>query len=358
MTTTLTRVATEPFALPYPPSWFDHFKAWVDRLPMPYWGFYLLVGAVLFSAFTLIEWQGGALPVGTFNAFQAWLCFEIPLVAAMIHYLDRMSARALAEMRPSLTVSASEYATLEYRLTHMPARPTLISSVLGGLGGLLVVALGLSSGALPFQQGGQVSLQPLSFGYILFIFALTWLLYFVSFLHTVHQLRLISQIYERDARIDLFVLGPLYAFSGITARTAIGYVLIYALWSITAPFLSGVAVSIATGLFFIAFGIGTFLVPLLGIHNRLVKEKERLVGENNTRIKAAAGDLYQQVDSGEFQRTTALKDSLTALDIHGKTLEKIPTWPWEPGTARNVITAILFPLIVFLLQIVLRLCLK
>jgi hypothetical protein len=360
-TTTLspTQSVEGTFTPPYPPGWFDHFKAWVERLPMPYWVFYLLVATLFFALFTVIEWQVGALPFGTLNAFQAWLAFEIPLVAAIIHYLDRMSAHALAAMRPTLAVSDAEYTSLEYQLTHLPARSTLIFSLIGGAAGPVVVFLGLTTGGLgPFEQGSQVNLHPLSIGYVLLIFALTWLMYGVLFLHTIHQLRLISDIYDKHAQINLYNLGPLYAFSGITARTAIALVLMNVIWNLTAPFLSEVGISFATGLFFVTFGFSTFVVPLLGIHNRLVQQKERLLAENNHRIKATADDLYQQVDSRDFQRTTALKDSLTALDIHAKTLERIPTWPWEPGTARTVITAILFPIVVFLLQFVLQRFLK
>lgn len=343
---------------PYPPSWFDRFKAWVERLPTPYWLFYLLVGIVLFALISVIEWQVGALPVGTFNAFQAWLAFEIPFVVAMMHYLDHSSARALTTIHPSLAVAESDYAALEYQLTHLPAWRTLISGLLGGGVGLAVLYLGILSGGTQLEQGAQINYQPLSIAYISFNFILTWVVYGVFILHTFRQLRLIRRIYDEYAQVNLYELGPLYAFSGITGRTAIVFVFLNVMWNVTAPYLAGFAVTIVTGLFFVAIGLASFLVPLLGIHNRIVREKERHIIQNSQRIQATVIDLYQQVDSLEFQRTTALKDSLTALDIHAKMLEKIPTWPWEPGTARTVITAILFPVIVFTLQFVLQRFLK
>jgi hypothetical protein len=36
----LENTSPPPTTLPYPPSWFDHLKAWVDRLPIPFWLFY------------------------------------------------------------------------------------------------------------------------------------------------------------------------------------------------------------------------------------------------------------------------------------------------------------------------------
>lgn len=343
---------------PYAPSWFDRLKRWVEGLPIPIWLFYLLVGIVLFALLSVVEWQVGALPVGTFNAFQAWLAFEIPFVVAMMHYLDYSSARALIAIHPSLAVAENEYAELEFQLTHLPARSTLLAGLLGGAVGLPVLYLGILSGGTQLEQGAQLNYQPLSIAFVSILFVLTWVVYGVFILHTYRQLRLIRRIYDEYAQVNLYELGPLYAFSGITGRTAIVFVFLNVMWNVTAPFLAAFAVTIVTGLFFVASGLAAFLVPLLGIHNRIVKEKERLVIQNNQRIQATAIDLYQQVDSLEFQRTTALKDSLTALDIHAKTLEKIPTWPWEPGTARTVITAILFPVIVFTLQFVLQRFLK
>jgi hypothetical protein len=36
--TTHSPPAGETFVRPYPPSWFDRFTDWVDRLPGPAWG--------------------------------------------------------------------------------------------------------------------------------------------------------------------------------------------------------------------------------------------------------------------------------------------------------------------------------
>ena len=56
--------------------------------------------------------------------------------------------------------------------------------------------------------------------------------------HTVHQLRIVNLIYTRHAKIDLFNLSPLYAFSRLTACTALTTVFIAYLWLATYPWLS------------------------------------------------------------------------------------------------------------------------
>lgn len=42
-------------APPYPPSWFDRFTTWVDRLPGPAWGFYVVLGIGVSVAGSAIE---------------------------------------------------------------------------------------------------------------------------------------------------------------------------------------------------------------------------------------------------------------------------------------------------------------
>ena len=45
------------FAPPYPPSWFDRFTAWVDRLRGPAWAFYLILALAVVLVETAIQWR-------------------------------------------------------------------------------------------------------------------------------------------------------------------------------------------------------------------------------------------------------------------------------------------------------------
>ena len=44
----------QTFTRPYAPSWFDHWRNWVDRLPIPAWGFYVLLGGILLAAISAV----------------------------------------------------------------------------------------------------------------------------------------------------------------------------------------------------------------------------------------------------------------------------------------------------------------
>lgn len=92
---------------PYPPSWFDRFTAWVDRLPGPAWGFYLLLGIGVSVAGSAIQWIEDAYPVGTLNPLHVWTLGNFAYLLALMHYLDKSAASAIASFRPLLAPATS-----------------------------------------------------------------------------------------------------------------------------------------------------------------------------------------------------------------------------------------------------------
>src|SRR3989304_10089715 len=123
------------FAPPYPPSWFDRFTAWVDRLPGTAWAFDLILGTGVSIAGSTIEWIEGAYPAGTFNALHVWTLGNFAYLLALMHYLDKSAASAIATFRPLLVPAGSAahptqqveatFARLSYQLTTLHPQPTL-----------------------------------------------------------------------------------------------------------------------------------------------------------------------------------------------------------------------------------------
>lgn len=56
----------------------------------------------------------------------------------------------------------------------------------------------------------------------------------------------------------------------------------------------------------------------------------------------------------DFGRVTAIKDAVLAFDVEAKALAVIRTWPWEPETLRLLVTAVLLPTALFVVQYVVR----
>lgn len=352
--TDLTKAGVSNPSRPYAASWFDSLNHRVARLPVPSVVLYAALGIFLVILVHLFAWQFDVVTPGQFNSFIAWLAFEIAYIMWLMSDLDARSAQALVSLRPLLNTDEIGFGGLQYELTHMPAGLTLVVSAAGILFGIFVFFAGFIQAAgsgIPVMPHMQVQETLILLGVL---FAITWLCFGVLLVHTFRQLRLISQIYDHHTRVNLFDLGPLYAFSGVTARTAIYLLLLNYLWGASNPALSDLAVSTVTGIAFGALAFIVFASPFNGIHKQLVQAKQHLLAENSIRIQTTAESLYKQIDDHTFQNGAAMRDSLTALDIHAKALDKIPTWPWEPGMPRTVLTAILFPIIVFLIQFVIQ----
>jgi hypothetical protein len=330
----------------YSRSWVDRFTDWVDRLPLPNWAFYLALWLLLFASVTLIHWQDGSYPPGVIYPLHLVLTGTIPYTLALIHYLDKCAERALLKFRPALDVNDAEYAQLHYQLTTLPQRQTVLASLIAVGIAALVLILAPESWSRP---AAFVS-SSFSGGFTVVLTVIMWWLVGAFAYHTAHQLGLMSRIYARYTRINLFRLMPLYAFSDLSARTTVGLLLAVYAWYVVLPdtfaragnVISAVVVNVIAGLIFVW--------PLLGIHSLLADEKERLLAENAQRLEAAIADLYTRMDSGKLEGLENLIKGMDGLEINHKAVTRISTWPWAAETPRGLVAALLFPLIVYLGQ--------
>jgi hypothetical protein len=339
---------SEGKAYPYPPSWLDRFTEWVERLPGPIWVFYFALGLVLAFITTVAQWSDGTYPIGTFNAFHIWIAFQVPFLLALIWYLDKAAEMALRNFRPALEVSEEEYTELSYRLTKAPARPSLLGSLIGvAVTVLMLPTFPQYTSALGFSQGPAYII---AYGLLFPILGVAGAVVY----HIIHQLRRVSQIYDEQAIVNLFDLSPLYAFSRFTSQTAVILIIYDSLWFATGPELLYQPIGIMFGIFYTVVAIVTFIWPLLGIHKRLVQEKQQLIRESSHRLESTIAELYGRVDSGELHSIDELHVTMASLEIGQSILTRIPTWPWQPETLRGFVTALLLPLVVFVLQFVIQ----
>jgi hypothetical protein len=92
-----------------------------------------------------------------------------------------------------------------------------------------------------------------------------------------------------------------------------------------------------------------FVLPLNGMHRRLVREKSRLVTASNLRFEMAAADLHSLMGQRKFETVDALSKIMTSLVVERDTLKKLSTWPWEPDTLRGFISSIGLPIVLWLI---------
>ena len=60
------------------------------------------------------------------------------------------------------------------------------------------------------------------------------------------------------------------------------------------------------------------------------------------------------MDKNELGRMDDLNKALSSLEIERAALEHVPTWPWERGTLRSLVAAIVIPLLVWAIQAILQ----
>jgi hypothetical protein len=319
----------------------------VERLPLPVWAFYAGLLIVLYLLYSAVKWADGVYPAGTFYLFHVTIVGLIVYTLAGAHYLSRFAGRVMDTFRPLLK-DARDYPRLRYELTHSSWRGSLLASLAGGVwatSGLLF--------AIPqeYWTGRRMFLPGVSYVFDALFYVLLWAVVGAALHQTVHQLRVVSGIYTDHARIDLFKRGPLYEFSQLTARGGVINIAGAYAWFATDPASLPLSVpSLVVVLVFVCVALAAFVQPLQGLHRLLIREKQVRLDQNGRQLEAIATRLHEDVSNGELDDMPKLESAMSGLVAERGVLEKLRTWPWEPETARWLLTAILLPLILLFLQ--------
>jgi hypothetical protein len=297
---------------PYPASVVDRFLAWVGRLPVPAWFFYLVLLAALIVIFNGLAWIDGTARPGTFELYRSSVPVYPVWVLALLQYLNRVARRALAAFRPALGARDADYERLQYELVTLPRRGTWVILALSLVFTATYITFTPYLVAL-FRRSPEVAIVESV------VYAFCFGMIAVFFYHTIRQLHMVSRIL-----MNYFgVLTDPRTFQNL------------ALFSLT----------IAASL----IAVVCFLLPLRGMHGRIVAEKKRLRAEANARLEATIQQLYACADSQDLAEVDRLNQLMASLVTTREIIEKIPTWPWEPGTLISFISVFLLPLVVRLI---------
>jgi hypothetical protein len=330
---------------PFKPSWVDRLTDWVARLPVPGWAFYAGLASLLILIQVLFLWLDGGLdaaevllPLIVFNAL-------FPYLLGLMHLLDRQAVAALNSMRPTLEMSGQEFDEFEHALSNMPSRPPLVA----GLALLVSYLIMEQLGTTPVRFAALEQLPTFSIVFHIVDKAPTFV-FGAFFYHTVRQLRLVDSINSNYTRISLLDLGPLRAFSRLTASTAVGLVVGFLGWMLINPELLADPVSVGFAAAYTIMAAAVFVWPQWGVHRLMQMEKERALHEVGLRFEAVLGKFNQLIDDGDYAAAESLNGTIASLEIQHRRISAIPTWPWRPELARIVLTAIASPLILMIVQ--------
>jgi hypothetical protein len=225
-----------------------------------------------------------------------------------------------------------------------------LAPLIAGMILLVVVILMEQVSTLPNRYAALEQLPVFSIVYHIVDKSSAFLLGVIIY-HTVRQLGRVNAINLNHVRVNLFNLGPLQAFSKLTASTAVGLVIGVYGWMLINPELLADPVSLAFVGAFTVMAVAVFVWPLLGTHRRMEVEKAELLQELDLYFEAAFAKLYQRLRDDDDSAIEKLNGTISSLEIQHRRISAIPTWPWRPETARLALSAIALPMILTILQL-------
>lgn len=335
---------------PYAPSWADALTAWIDRRPGPNWLYYLGFWALLIGIDLVLR----SLETGRFTLPRpfVWVfLIAMPYNMFLIDYLDKAAGKALKRFRPGLNSDDDSFDKMSYHLTTMRARPALMALAFGLAAAVIMLNVIPVEQQLGFVSADRVGTLH-AFHVIMALAA--FVAASMTVYHTWHQLRVVSHIYRNYTVVNLFNQQPLYAFSTLTAQTAVGILFISYGWTLAAPELFDIpATSIWLPLFNVLCAL-TFIYPLIGIHNLLRADKVERLGEVGKRMRSAIAELHTRIGDSRLVDMDNLDKVFQSLEVEYDSIKRAPTWPWHPEAPRAVAAALVLPLFLWLMQYLLQ----
>lgn len=290
-------------------------------------------------------WWSGTLHAG-FDLSRIFVVAIAPYIVWVRFYLDGVAARAMDAFRPALAVNDEEFARLRYELITLPAPLTRIATVVAVVGYVVNTAL-LPDRILadfgPSRIVAALMLAPVA------VFTLAVVV--ISTATAVRQLWLVNLLHGLAERVNLFRAKPFYAFSGLAARTGMSFLVVAYLIVALRPDI--VRDTPALQLLVVAMvptAVACFVLPLYGMHERMVAEKDRLLAEANGRFEVLLARLHARVDDEILADADKISHQLSSLATERETIAGLSTWPWEAATMTGFLTTLVLPLLIWLAQ--------
>jgi len=336
---------TEAAVASYRPGAANGFVAMLNTLPTRSLWVFPALAVLLFAWGHAILWISGRIPFPSIEPSVAEGVLYGPYTLGALVIFNRVALRSLDAFWPATGWPNSERADWAHRFVTVPR----------GLG-WFCLALGIPIAIGAFLSAPAAFLGDPQTRWILAVaFLPSMLLGYGMFplivVHTVRQLRLVMRIHREATAINPFDREPVYAFSRLTVAIGSGFVLVgYYGLAVNGAFQAGNLVSLITLGGSLAVGAVMFVVPLWGIHDRLLDEKAVLLRQVEARLGRLGDEMYRRVDAGEFDGTKSVSDSIGGVNLLRDRIARLPTWPWPPNVLRGFLSALLLPVIVYIVS--------
>jgi hypothetical protein len=329
---------------PYAPSFLDNFMDYIEELPVPYWLTYfgfIVLESILFH---VLSWVDGWLPAYTVSPilflFPLWLWGPL----AIITYLNSISLEALSGFAPLLDIQEESLRRLKNEFTTMPTQSVIISGVIWSSTYFIFIYLTFQSFFVAYNIGIPLTVVIIIEGLV--SYSTGSIIYY----HSIRQLRLVNRTVKMVKQFNLFQLDPVYAFSLVTSRTGVSWVILLSLTLLMFPIQLAPIPVLALLIVQIGLAISAFALPLQIVHHRLVLEKRRLRAELNQHVESTLALLHHRLDENDLNKMIELNHAIMGLNTERDILEKISTWPWRAGVLTGFLSIVVLPILLFLVQ--------
>jgi hypothetical protein len=335
-------------AKPFTPSFLDRLMDFVQQLPIPFWLTYLVLFLLEGFLNQAIAWITGWLPRFQVNPliflFPLWLWGPL----AIITHLDRVAMDALSSFSPLIDIDEKALKKLKFEFTTMPAIPVILSGIFWLIIYLIVTYLAYQVFYVGYGLGKLLS------GVVFVEGLISYSTGSVIYYHSLRQLYLVNRTVKMVNQFDLFHLDPVYAFSRLTAQIGVAWMIMLSLTLLVFPIELASLPVLMVLVLQIFLAIAAFVLPLWFVHSRLVSGKRKLISEHNQRVKETLSNFHDMLEENRMAEADKHNFAINALVNERSLLTSIPTWPWRAGTLTGFLSAIGLPILLFILQLVIK----
>jgi hypothetical protein len=339
-------VAAAPAAArPARAGWFDALAPLVERLPGPAWAYYAVTSAILLGWMATVAEANGK----PFGAGYALFGLQVVMPVALGHHFTDVARSALRRFRPLLDVDDARFAEIEHDFLTLSPGATWVATV---------VALALGSTAVFLSPEEWFGSYATSYDSMLAGIAPVIFLFVIPFgpfiTRSIRQLVLVTRLHAAAPVVDPLRPGPTYAFSDFTVRVGLA-MLVYGYGWLVADIETITASPVAYLLdaAFMAIAVAFFVLPLWGMHRRLVAGRDALLDSADGRLQTVIAELHRRADALDLRDADPLNKTIGSLIAERDVILKAPTWPWRPGTLNAFISLLAAPVILFIITRVL-----
>ena len=321
------------------PRWLYAFFHWAYRLPGAVWLFVLLAVA---GVYHWVAWATGYLGAGRIDVPMA--AMSLYLVVGPLVWMT-LARRAQQELSVFFEESGKSPAEIEAAILDFNSLPesSALLLALGGLAGGLIAYRYIAVPGLPFTEAVLPGLN-------LFIWVYTMVFFSLVFGRILRQAVLMRKFFA-EVHVDIFRPVRIYALTRYGAYFSVLLILLFYGGNLLSyPAFLFTPASVYLQLFFLALIFLLFYIPIAGINQRMVQAKARLLNELGRDLETLFNQIHAAAGAGDITAVDKHKGALETLKDLREFIQQLPTWPWQPGTFKNLLAPLLVPVVVFLIQ--------